>query len=356
MTDHHTPISAVGEFGLIDRIRKFVDTSRLGKTSAQDLIQGIGDDAAVYRPQPGKIELVTTDALIEGIHFDLTFTALRHLGWKAMVASFSDIAAMCGTPRYATVTIALPQKITVEMIEEFYAGAAFACSEYKCLLVGGDTIASPGNMMISVTVIGEAAEERVRYRSGAQPGNLLCVTGHLGASLAGLKILQREKSRFQTSTDPSTFLPNLEPYAAAIEKHFLPKPRLDISKLFEEHVAVTAVIDISDGLASEAHHLCRASKCGAQIFEHNLPVIGTTQKIAAEFGDQPSTYALYGGEEYELLFTLDDKEYEKLEDLTGDVSVIGRITGTPGEVELIEEGGSSRQLRSEGWDHFMERR
>ncbi|HUL44582.1 MAG TPA: thiamine-phosphate kinase [Bacteroidota bacterium] len=355
MTDHHTPISSIGEFGLIDRIRKIVGPG-LSTVPRNALIMGIGDDAAAYRPSPGKIQLMTTDALVEGIHFDLTFTALRHLGWRSMAASFSDIAAMCGVPRYATVTLALPQKITVEMVDDFYTGAVFACREYGCLLVGGDTTACPGNMMVSVSVAGEGTEDRIRYRSGARPGDLLCVTGHLGASLAGLKILQREKSRFEAASGQSAFTPNLEPYAAAMEKHFMPKPRLDISALFEKEVTVSAVIDISDGLASEVHHLCRAGNCGAQIFEHNLPVIATTQKIAAEFGDPTSMYALFSGEEYELLFTMDDKEYEKLEALTGDITIIGRITDNPHQIELIEESGQPRQLHMTGWDHFAPRR
>ena len=352
MSESHTAISSVGEFGLIDLLKKIVDIRTDDAGLQANLLRGIGDDAAVFRPTPGTVQLFTTDALMEGIHFDLTFTALNHLGWKAMAENFSDIAAMGGIPRYATMMIALPQKISVEMVQQLYAGAVSACKRYSCLLVGGDTTASPGNMMISVSVIGEADETRIRYRRGARAGDLLCVTGHLGSSLAGLKILQREKSRFLQSPEPKQFEPNLTPYSPAIEKHLMPKPRLDISKILTEQVTVTSMIDISDGLASEVHHLCKQSQVGASVYEHNLPVIGITQKIAGEFNESPVTYALYGGEEYELLFTISDDEYKKLEPLTDDVTIIGRMTGTPKTIELVNEQGESQPLQPSGWDHF----
>ena len=205
----HTDISSVGEFGLIDHIRKIVDI-RVDDASLHDnLIIGIADDAAVFRPTPGKVQLFTTDALVEGIHFDLTFTSFKHLGWKVIVANISDVAAMGGIPRYGVVTLSLPKKISVEMVEEFYQGAIHACKKYSCLIVGGDTTSSMANMVVSVALTGEADEQSVKFRKDAKPGEYICVTGHLGASLAGLKILKREKERFAQSTNSDQFKPNL---------------------------------------------------------------------------------------------------------------------------------------------------
>ena len=348
----HTDISTIGEFGLIDRIRKIVDI-RVDDASLHDnLLMGIADDTAVYKPSPGKVQLFTTDALIEGIHFDLTFTSFKHLGWKSIVANISDIAAMGGTPRYATIVIALPKKISVEMVEEFYQGAAFACKKYSCLIVGGDTTTSMANTMISVAMVGEADEQKIKYRKGATADEYICVTGHLGSSLAGLKVLKREKEKFSQSTDQQTFKPNLEEYLPAIEKHLMPRPRLDISKILTERVNIGAMIDISDGLASEVHHICNNSGVGATIHEHNIPTESITQKIAEEFSESPTDYALYGGEEYELLFTISEAEYEKLDKLTNDITIIGRITEKEKGIELIREQGEHEPLRFGGWDHF----
>jgi thiamine-monophosphate kinase len=347
-----TDISTIGEFGLIDRIRKIVDV-RVDDSSIHDnLLMGIADDAAVYKPSPGKVQLFTTDALIEGIHFDLTFTSFKHLGWKSIVANISDIAAMGGTPRYATIVIALPKKISVEMVEEFYKGAAFACKKYSCLIVGGDTTTSMANMMVSVAMVGEANEQKIKYRSGASAGEYICVTGHLGSSLAGLKMLKREKERFAQSSDPKEFTPNIEQYTPAIEKHLMPKPRLDLSKILIKQVNIGAMIDISDGLASEVHHICNSSGVGATIHEHNIPVESITQKIAMEFSESPVDYALYGGDEYELLFTINDEEYKKFEKLTNDVTIIGRVTEKEKGIIIVREQGEIEMLRSGGWDHF----
>jgi thiamine-monophosphate kinase len=352
MNQQHTEISHIGEFGLIERIEKIVQ-SQVGLAGTRDdLIKGISDDAAVYRPTPRLVELLTTDALVEGVHFDLTFTSMKHLGWKAIVASLSDIAAMGGIPKYATITICLPNKISVEMIEECYEGAALACKNYSCRIIGGDTTATQGAMVISVTMVGEAEEPRVIYRSGAQPGDYVCVSGHLGSSVAGLKILLREKEEFLNANNQQAFTPRLEAYTAAIGKHLMPKPRLDLAKIFSHQVHVHSMIDISDGLASEIHHLCANSDVGATVFEHNIPVDAITQNIAAELSTSPTDYALYGGEEYELLFTLSETEYKKLEELTGDVTIIGRITEQDRGIELVRENGEREQLTAHGWDHF----
>ena len=352
MNQQHAEISRVGEFGLIKRIQELTQFHVDDAGVHDRLIKGIADDTAVYRPTPGKVQLLTTDALVEGIHFDLTFTSLKHLGWKAMVASLSDIAAMGGVPRYATITLSLPKKISVEMVAEFYAGASFACKKYSCLIVGGDTTTSLANMVVSVALIGEADESRIVYRAGAKPGDYLCVTGHLGASLAGLKILQREKEHFIKAKDKKEFTPNLEPYARAIEKHLMPKPRFDVSKILIKQVNIHAMIDISDGLASEVYHLCSASGVGAAVDEHNIPVDAVTQQIASELSESPTDYALYGGEEYELLFTISEEEYEKLDRLTNDVSIIGRITEREKGIELVRENSEHEALKFGGWNHF----
>ncbi|MFI5251869.1 MAG: thiamine-phosphate kinase [Bacteroidota bacterium] len=347
-----TNIAEVGEVGLIERIAKIVTVRSDDETLQKNLLLGIGDDTAVYRPTPGMLALLTTDSFIEGIHFDLTFTSFQHLGWKAMAANVSDIASMGGNPRYAVITISIPKKVSVEMVEEFYKGAVAACKKYGCIIAGGDTTASIGNIAITVAMTGEAAEGKILFRKGAQPGDLICVSGHLGASHAGLKILQREKQRFLDSAEPQSFQPNLAPYAFALEKHLMPKPRIDISTLLVTKVSTHSCIDISDGLASEVHRLCAAGGTGAKIYEHNLPLDSITQTIAGEFSDHPTDYALYGGEEYELLFTMNDKEFEKLESLTSDVTIIGRMTGQSEGIELVRENGEPEALPFSGWDHF----
>jgi thiamine-monophosphate kinase len=353
MAPERTEISAIGEFGLIDRIRKLTDFRVDDARLHERLVIGIGDDAAAYRPAADAVQLVTIDTFLEGVHFDLTYTSFSHLGWKAVAASLSDIAAMGGVPRYVLITLSIPAKVSVEMIEEFYSGAAFACKKYSCLIIGGDTAASPANLMVSSTVLGEAGTSGVIRRNGARVGDYICVTGHLGASMAGLKILQREKKRFLETRDPETFQPGLEPYKLAIEKHLMPKPRLDISGILAEHIEVHSMIDVSDGLASEVRHLCVEGNVGASVHEHNLPIDPLTGRIAAEFSDRSTDYALYGGEEYELLFTISDREYEKLERLTGDVSIIGRVTKPEDGITLVREQGQPEALPASGWDHFL---
>ncbi len=347
-----TPIASIGEFGLIDRLKQLVDNGTGDPPLRERLIQGISDDTAVFRPTPGMVQLVTTEAFAEGVHFDLTYTSMKHLGWKVMGASLSDIAAMGGHPRYATVTLSIPKKISVEMLEELYQGIAAAGREYHCLVVGGDTITSMGNFEISVTIIGEGEESKLVYRKGAMPGDYLCVTGHLGASVAGLKIFQREKERYARSERPEAFVPNLEPYARALEKHLMPRPRFDLSELLTSKVRVHAMIDISDGLASEVHHICQAGNVGAAIYEHNLPLVALTQQIAHEFSESPTSYALYGGDEYELLFAIPEDAYNVLEGLTDDVTIVGRCTEADQGIVFVREDGQREPLRAGGWDHF----
>lgn len=354
MENKRTELRSVGEFGLIEHIRRVVEIRADDSALHENLRLGIGDDAAAFRPSPGKLQLLTTDALVEGIHFDLTFTSFQHLGWKAIVSNISDIAAMQGTPRYATVVLSLPGKVSVEMVEEFYRGVAFACKKYACLVVGGDTTTTFGNMAVAVAMTGEVSEDAMVSRSGAKVGDLLCVTGHLGGAHAGLKILLREKEKFLKAGEPGSVSPNLEPYKAALERYFMPKPRLDLTRVFAEKATVHAMIDISDGLASEVHRLCEASGVGAEVWEHNLPVENTTRSVAGEFSEPVYDYALYGGEEYEMLFAIADDEFKKLERATSDVTVVGRIVGKGKGISLIRENGERETLRAGGWDHFGE--
>jgi thiamine-monophosphate kinase len=239
------------------------------------------------------------------------------------------------------------------MVEEIYGGIAQSMKQFGYHVIGGDTTGSTGNMTVSVAMTGEAVEDQVFARDGAVPGDYLCVSGHLGASIAGLKILQREKSRYLSGEGkPESFKPNLEPYTGALAKHLMPAPRLDLIPLLGGKIRVTAMIDISDALASEVHHICELSGTGAAVYERNLPVDGVTQKIAAELGESPTGYALYGGEEYELLFTLSDGEYEKLESVTSDVTVVGRIQEKEKGIVCVSEQGETRALPKKGWDHF----
>lgn len=345
-----TQISKIGEFGLIEKIKEIVDISIDDEEIQQNLIKGISDDTAVYKPSPGKLQLLTTDALVEGIHFDLTFTSMQHLGWKALVSNISDIVAMGGVPRYAVITLCIPQKISVEMVEDFYRGVVQACKKYSCLVVGGDTTSATGNTVISISLTGEVDPEKIVYRSGANVGDLICVTGHLGGSHAGLKILLNEKNKYLNDT--KNFTPNIEQYKPVLEKYLMPKPRLDISKILTQNIKVNSMIDISDGLAAEVHHLCNNSGAGAEIWEHNIPVDSISQRVAAEFSDNIIDYALYGGEEYELLFTLTDAEFGKLEALTSDVTVLGRIVEQSKGINIIRENGERELLGAFGWNHF----
>ena len=316
-TPSFTPIADVGEFGLIDRLRDLLDAP-----DDEVVWRGIGDDAAVVRRGAGLAELITTDALVEGVHFDRTFVPMPHLGFKAIAVNVSDIIAMNGRPRYAVVALALAHNMSVEMVEALYAGMKEACAAYDVRLVGGDTTASRTTTIV-VTVVGDALEEEVVYRSGAEPGDLLCVTGDLGAAYAGLKLLLDRKEAFDRQGDD--FDPGLEPYAYAVQRQLAPRARADAQQaLVAAGVRPKAMIDISDGLASEVHHLCRQSGCGARVEAAKLPVHRQTHRIAEERGEDAGAYALFGGEDYELLFALDPDDRDALTDL--DATVVGRFT------------------------------
>lgn len=337
-----TPISQVGEFGLIDRLR-----DALGITEREALLQGIGDDAAVYRVGDGRVHVVTTDALVEGVHFDRTFAPLGTLGYKAIAVNVSDVVAMNAEPRYATVALGLPNNVSVEAAEVLYEGMAQACRQYGLAVVGGDVTAAE-RLFLSVTVIGEVAEEDVVYRRGAEPGDLLCVTGDLGSAAAGLKVLLAGREAFEGGAEEQ---PDLAPWSYAVQRHLAPQARLDrVRQWAEAGVRPHALIDISDGLASEVHHLCQAGGVGARIEAGLLPIHVQTFRAAERFDDQPPTYALYGGEDYELLFALPEAEADKLPEDT--YAIVGTVTEAEEGVVLAMPEGEAVPLEASGFQHF----
>ena len=336
-----TPISQVGEFGLIDRLH-----DALGDAAPDTLAQGIGDDAAVVRIGDGRVHVITTDALVEGVHFDRTFAPVGTLGFKAIAVNVSDVVAMNAEPRYATVALGLPNNMSVEATETLYDGMAHACREYGLTIVGGD-IAAAERLFISVTVIGEAAESDVVYRRGARPGDVLCVTGDLGSGAAGLKVLLAEKEAFGESDAQ----PDLSAWSYVVQRHLAPQARLDrIRQWREADIKPRALIDISDGLASEVHHLCRAGEVGARIEAALLPIHRQTFKAAERFGDDPATYALYGGEDYELLFAIPEGAAKRLP--SDSFAVVGAVTDAVGEVVIGMPDGETRPLTASGFQHF----
>lgn len=341
-----TPISAIGEFGLIDSIKQWMSV-----TGDPDLLLSIGDDAAVYTPPPNTVQLITTDVLVEGIHFDLTYHSMKHLGYKSVMVNLSDIYAMNGTPRYLTIALSLPQKITVELMQEFYSGVLLACKEHHVSVIGGDLSASSGNMFISITVAGYGYPDAVITRQGAHSGDLIVVSGSLGRSFAGLKILSREKKNYLTN--PETYQPSLDNYSYVIERHLAPKPRKEIIVwLNSKNILPTSMIDLSDGLVSDLSHICQQSKVSATVFESKLPMTSEVKSVAKEFEDDPVSYALYGGEDYELLFTINPR-FEKLIESFDDLTIIGQLSKeNPGAVSLSKTDGSVEDLKPIGWKHF----
>ncbi len=338
-------ISDIGEFGLIDRI-----DAVLGEPANSDLLMGIGDDAAVYRVDEQKAHVVTTDGLIEGVHFDLSFMPMEHLGAKSLTVNISDIVAMNARPRYATVMLGVPGYVSVEMIEDFYRGAKKVCDAYGVTILGGDTTGAR-QLTISVTVIGEAEPEKVVYRRGAQPGDLLCVTGDLGSAYAGLRVLLRQRVELQEQGE--SYQPNIAAYRHVINRNLTPTARLGfITGLAEAKILPHAMIDISDGLASEANHLARKGGCSVTLHEAKLPIHPQTANVARELDESPTHFALNGGEDYELLFALAPEDAPKLD--PGKATVIGSFeeAGDVAEVTLIREDGSPELLVASGWDHF----
>jgi thiamine-monophosphate kinase len=337
-----TDISQLGEFGLIDRI-----ASRF-KLNRKESLTGIGDDAAVL-DYGGTPVIVTTDLLIEGIHFDLMYHPLKHLGYKAVIANLSDICAMNAIPKHITVSIAISNRFSVEAIEELYAGIGMACNAYEVDLVGGDTSASTKGLTISVTAIGTVAAERITYRSGAKAGDILCVTGDLGAAYLGLQILEREKQVYLASPDMQ---PELSEKKYLIGRQLKPEARLESVRYFEKSgLLPTAMIDISDGLASDLMHICKASGTGAFIEEAQVPIHDEARMQAMEFRLDPITCALNGGEDYELLFTVSPKDLDKVRFMDS-VYIIGEIAPKSDGVTLHTSGGQILPVTAQGWKHF----
>lgn len=338
-----TTIREVGEFGLIDRIRALT-----GDATDPDVLRGISDDAAVYRIGGGRVHVVTTDALVEGIHFDPRFTPLRHLGVKAVAVNVSDVAAMNARPRFLTIALGLPSTISVEMVEAFYAGVKAACDAYGCTLLGGDTTAAH-RLTLSVTAIGEAEEDAVAYRSGAKAGDLLVVTGDLGAAYAGLKVLRDEHDALQGRDEDAR--PDLEPFTYVIGRHLAPTARVQaVAHWAEQGVRPHALIDISDGLAAEVHHLCRNSGCGALVHAPALPIDLETRTAADRFSDDVDAYALFGGDDYELLAALAPDDFERLDPEL--FAVIGRFTAPEEGIQIRTPEGETIPLHAQGFQHF----
>ena len=338
-----TPLSDLGEFGLIDRL-----AATLGPPADPDVLVGIGDDAAVYRVGEGRVHVVTTDALVEGVHFDRAFTPLERLGFKAISVNVSDVAAMNARPRFATVALGLPSGLAAEDVDALYRGMRRAAERYGLTLVGGDTT-NARSLLLSVTVIGEAAEEDVALRSGARAGHIVCVTGDVGAAFAGLKLLLdgREKLRADAA-----FVPDFAASQYVLARQLAPVARLDLVEAFA-HAGVrpSAMIDVSDGLAAEIHHLCRASGVGARLYEAAFPIDDETRAVAARFGDDAPVYALFGGEDYELLFTMPEADLVKLPP-QGLFTPIGRVVEAGDGVLVQTEEGDEIPLEAGGFDHF----
>lgn len=342
MENSSTEISTLGEFGLIDRLTK--DIALQSKSTKR----GVGDDAAVLEFEDKDTEvLVTTDLLLENVHFDLTYVPLKHLGYKAAVVNFSDIYAMNGTPRQITVSLGISKRFTVEHIEALYAGIRLACEVYGVDIVGGDTCASHQGLVISITCIGEARKGDVVYRDGARPTDLICVSGDLGAAYMGLQLLEREKA---ASVGMKDFQPDFAGKEYLVERQLKPEARRDIIRLLaEKGIRPTAMMDVSDGLSSELLHICKQSKTGCRVYEDRIPIDYQTAVMAEELNMNLVTAALNGGEDYELLFTVPLTEHDKVEKIEG-VKIIGYITEEKLGCALITRDGSEIELRAQGWN------
>lgn len=338
-----TELGSLGEFGLINMISKTVEIQNT------ESIKGIGDDAAVI--DNGDYQtVISTDMLIEGVHFDLTFHPLRHLGYKAVIVNLSDIYAMNAMPKQILVALALSNRFSVEAVEELYSGMLLACKKYGVDLVGGDTTSSTSGLVISITSIGKAKKEDIVYRNGAKLHDLVCVSGDLGGAYLGLQILEREKKIF---LENPTIQPDLSGNDYILERQLKPEAQKEIvTKLAELKVKPTSMIDISDGLSSEILHICKQSECGCDIYEDKIPIDPQTYDRAREFGLDPTVCALSGGEDYELLFTIAQGDYEKLREHV-DISIIGHITDKSSGVNLVDKSNNVVKMTAQGWDALL---
>lgn len=336
-----TEIASLGEFGLIDHL------TQNNETRQSSTILSVGDDAAVI-DHFGKQTVISTDLLLEGIHFDLSYTPLKHLGYKSVVVNLSDIYAMNATPTQITMSIAFSNRFSVEALDEFYEGVYAACERYNVDLIGGDTSSSNKGFIISVTALGEIAPDKFVTRSGAKPNDLLCVTGWLGGSFLGLTLMEREKKIFMENPN---IQPDLEGEDYIVGRLLKPEARKDIIEFFEQQKIVpTSMMDVSDGLSSEILHLCKQSGCGAQVYEDKIPVHEAARQFAYKLEIDPTMCALNGGEDYELVFTLKQEDYDKIV-LNEQISVIGYMTDKVEEAIITTKGGNTHKLVAQGWQH-----
>ncbi|WP_109695134.1 thiamine-phosphate kinase [Chitinophaga deserti] len=340
--EERTEINNLGEFGLIDHLTRNIEIHNAGT------ILGVGDDAAVI-DHFGKQTVVSTDMLVEGIHFDLMYTPLKHLGYKSVIVNLSDIYAMNAVPTQITMSIAFSNRFSLEALEEFYEGVYAACERYNVDLIGGDTTSSQKGFVISVTAIGEVAPGKFVKRSTAQKGDLLCVSGNLGAAYLGLTILEREKQIFLENPKVQ---PDLENQTYIIGRQLKPEARPDIiTFLAEKEILPTSMMDVSDGLSSEILHICRQSEVGCVLYEDKIPVHDDARQMAMQFGLDPTACALSGGEDYELLFTMKQEDYDKIV-LNEEIAVIGYMTGPEEGAHIITRGGNKHEITAQGWNAF----
>lgn len=339
-------LADLGEFGLIDRIAGQTQTHN------QSTIRGIGDDAAVICAG-GRHQVVTTDLLLEGIHFDLTYCPLKHLGYKAVAVNLSDVYAMNARPRQITVSIGVSAKFTLKAIDELYEGIRLACERYGADLVGGDTSTSLTGLTISITAIGEAEPDRIVYRNGARPNDIICVSGDLGAAYMGLQLLEREKRVLKGNAFKR---PAFDGYDYILERQLKPEPRADVIDFLEKiDVRPTAMMDVSDGLSSELLHICHSSGLGCRVYEEKIPIDHVTRNMADEINFNPVVAALNGGEDYELLFTIAQADYQKFQSIPGpNIYAIGYMTEADKGCRLITQGGSEADLVAQGWKAFAQ--
>lgn len=342
MEEKQTEISTLGEFGLIKKLTETVELKN------ESTLKGIGDDAAVL-DYKDKLTMVTTDLLLEGIHFDLTYVPMKHLGYKAAVVNFSDIYAMNGIPRQITVSVGVSKRFTVEHLQQLYEGIKLACSIYGVDLVGGDTSASVTGLIISITCIGEGEKGKIAYRNGAKENDLICVSGDLGAAYMGLQLLERERV---ASAGIKDFNPDFSGKEYILERQLKPEARKDIvAALAKKGIVPTSMIDVSDGLSSELLHICIQSNAGCRIYEERIPIDYQTAVMASELNMNLITAALNGGEDYELLFTVPLELHEKLQEMDG-IRIIGHITKPELGCALITRDGNEMELQAQGWNAF----
>ena len=344
MSEERTEINALGEFGLIEMLTKNIEIQQAST------ILGVGDDAAVI-DHFGRQTVISTDMLIEGIHFDLMYTPLKHLGYKSVVVNLSDIYAMNATPTQITMSIAFSNRFSVDALNEFYEGVYAACEKYGVDLIGGDTTSSQKGFVISVTAIGEVSPDQFVKRSTARKGDLLCVSGDLGAAYLGLTLLEREKKIFLESPQ---LQPDLENQTYIIGRQLKPEARKDIIEFLQEQdIVPTAMMDVSDGLSSEILHICKQSNLGCVLYEEKIPIAGETKEMALKFSLDPTAAALSGGEDYELLFTMKQADYDKIV-LSEQISVIGYMTDISEGAHILTKGGNKFKLVAQGWNAFQQ--